>query len=106
MKTAGRGICLLAVTLSGIVCMGIVEQRNPVRELVVMVALAACTFTFLISAVILTAKAHRSSEDALVIRRDVSLVSSLGSMLSLERGMLGSVGNASGHFALVMQAVS
>ena len=105
-KTAGKGICMLAIVLSGIVCMGIAEQQNPVKETVVMIALATYTFTTLIYAAISALKAHRRKEDRAVIERDLSLVISIGSLLSLERGMLGTFGDASDNFTFLMEAVS
>ena len=105
-KAAGVGICFLAVVLSGIVCMGIAEQHNPVRNLIVMITLATYTFTFFTAAVINAVKAHRQREILPVIRRDVSMVSSLGSLLALERGMLGTFGEPSSRFALIMEAAT
>ena len=105
-KICGIGILGMAVILAGIVAVGIRERQNPFRELPVMVAMAAFTFTLLGVAVARAVKARRSRNAEQYIRRDIALVSAVGSLLSLERGMLGSFGDPNGSFALQMEAGS
>lgn len=106
LKNTGAGILFLAVVLSGIVCMGIAEQHNPVRELVVMIALAAYTFGYFGLAIYSARKAHKGNKDPEIARRSLALVCAIASMLSLERGMLGTFGDAGDHFTFVMEAAS
>ena len=94
----------MAVILAGIVAVGIRERQNPARGLITMIALAAFTFTLLTVAVVRVIKARRSRSEELFVRRDIALVSAVGSLLSLERGMLGSFGDPYGSFTLQMEA--
>ena len=101
-KICGIGILGMAVILAGIVAVGIRERQNPARGLITMIALAAFTFTLLTVAVVRVIKARRSRSEELFVRRDIALVSAVGSLLSLERGMLGSFGDPNGSFTLQM----
>ncbi|MBR2801543.1 MAG: hypothetical protein IKE21_02960 [Erysipelotrichaceae bacterium] len=103
-KICGIGILGMAVILAGIVAVGIRERQNPVRGLITMIALAAFTFTLLTVAVVRVIKARRSRSEEIFVRRDIALVSAVGSLLSLERGMLGSFGDPCGSFTLQMEA--
>jgi hypothetical protein len=103
-KAAGSGICQLAVVLAGIICIGIIERRNPIRSEIIMIVLALYTFVTLAFAIINVIKARKKEDDLLEIEKDVSLVSAIGSMLSLERGMLGTFGDASDKLTLILEA--
>ncbi|MBR2671999.1 MAG: hypothetical protein IKE27_07340 [Oscillospiraceae bacterium] len=103
LKTAGLGILFLAIILSGIVCIGIAEGHNPVRHMIIMIAIAAYAFTALTAAVIRSIKAHKRRDDILLIERNISLMSAVGGLLSLERGMLGTFGDPTDRFTLIME---
>ena len=105
-RAAGCGICQLAVVLAGIICIGIVERRNPVRNEIIMIAMALYTFVTMAFAIINTIKAGKKKDELLEIEKNVSLVSAIGSMLSLERGMLGTFGDASDKLTLILEATS
>ena len=105
-KTAGAAICFLAVVLSGIICMGIVERRNPIRNEIIMIALALYTFVSMSLAIINVVKARKRKDAFLEIQRDISLVSAIGSMLSLERSMLGTFGDASDKLTFIMETAT
>lgn len=83
--------------------MGIVEGINPVRSLIISVAMAALTFIMAFSALRNIIKARRSHDAYQIILRNISLVSVTGSILSLQRSMLGTFGNAADRFTLVMK---
>ena len=89
LKIAGIAVIGLSVVLSGIVCMGIVEKRNPDRGLIVMIALAAYSFTMMTVSIIQAIRAGKTNDEASIVMKDISLVGAIASMLSLERGMLG-----------------
>ena len=103
LKTAGLGIIFLAVVLSGTICVGIAEGHNPVRHMIIMIAIAAYAFTALTAAVIRSIKAHKRRDDILLIERNISLMSAVGGLLSLERGMLGTFGDPTDRFTLIME---
>ncbi|MBQ9152558.1 MAG: hypothetical protein IJ130_01945 [Solobacterium sp.] len=104
MKRCGSGIIVLAAVLSGINGMGIVEGINPVRSLIISVAMAALTFIMAFSALRNIIKARRSHDAYQIILRNISLVSVTGSILSLQRSMPGTFGNAADRFTLMMEA--
>lgn len=104
MKRCGAGIIFLAVVLSGISGMGIVEGIHPVRSLIISIAMAALTFIMAFNALRNIIKARRSNNAYLIILRNISLVSVTGSVLSLQRSMLGTFGNAADRFTLIMEA--
>ena len=62
LKTVGLGIIILAVVLSGIICVGIAEGHNPVRHMIIMIAIAAYAFTALTAAVIRSIRAHKKRD--------------------------------------------
>lgn len=106
MRLIGFAMILLAVVISGITLLTIREQQNPVRDTVTMITIA--TFTFLLAGLSVRniIRAYRKPTALLIILRNISCAAAVGSMLSLERGMLGSFGDASDSFTKVMEAVS
>jgi len=105
-KTSGIGIISLAIILSGIICMGISENRNPTRHMIVMIAIAFYTFSLLTYAILSSIRANRTKDKYGIIEKDISMISAIASMLSLERGMLGTFGDPKEQFTLYMEASS
>jgi uncharacterized membrane protein YfcA len=87
-RICGVGMILLAVILSGITCMGIAEDHATKYHMIVMIAIAAFTFYLAVLAIISAVKAHRKNNTVLKLLRNIALVSTIGSMMSLERSML------------------
>ncbi|MBR0132869.1 MAG: hypothetical protein IJM14_07305 [Lachnospiraceae bacterium] len=106
MKMIGIGMVFLAIVVSGIVCMGIAEKRNPHYNIVIMITIAAYTFFIVIQAIINTVKAHKKKDLTVIMLRNISLASAIGSMHSLERSMLGTFGDADDRFSMIMMAIS
>ena len=106
LKIAGTGIIGLGIVLAGVITMGIAEGHNPVRSLVVMVAIAAYTFGSLTAAIIKCVKAGKKKNDDLLIDRNISLMGAVGALMSLERGMLGTFGDAASRFSLTMEMLT
>ncbi len=94
---------MLSIVIAGVVTLSIVEKRNNQYPLIVM---AAYTFYLIIHAVIESIRAHQSHNRKIAVLRNISLVSAIGAMLSLERSMLGTFGNPFSSFTLIMEATS
>ena len=108
-KTArfcGAGILLMSVIVNGVVYLSIKEIRNERYHMIVMIAIAAYTFSLAIHSLIETVKAHRSHEIRKIILRNIGLVGTIGSILSLERSMMGTFGDATEPFTMIMEAAS
>lgn len=106
MRFTGIGLLLLAVILSTIVRLTIsnsVGRRYPVA---VMIAVAAFTFAIVIKAIVSAAAAHRRGDLFLVMLRNISLAAAAGSILSLERSMMGTFGSSTDRFTYTMEGVS
>lgn len=97
---------MLSIVIAGVVTLSIVEKRNNQYPLIVMIVMAAYTFYLIIHAVIESIRAHQSHNRKIAVLRNISLVSAIGAMLSLERSMLGTFGNPFSSFTLIMEAVS
>ena len=106
MRFTGIGLLLLAAILSTIVRLTIsnsVGRRYPVA---VMIAVAAFTFGIVIKAVVSAAAAHRRGDPFLVMLRNISLAAAAGSILSLERSMMGTFGSSTDRFTYTVEGVS
>jgi len=106
LKRSGIMMILLAVTVSGIIVLEICEKRNPVKDMRIMIAIAAYTFVTLAVAVAGHFRAKRGGTVSDILLRSASLAAAIGSMLSLERGMLGTFGDPADSFTLVMEAAT
>ena len=105
-RIAGAGFLLLAVIVSGIVCLEIAEKRNPVYHTIVMIAIAVFTFFLIIKAIVGFVSAHKRNDHTQMRLQDISLVSAIGFVLSLERAMLGSFGDAEDSFTFMMETAT
>ena len=106
MRRCGFGMTALGVALSGIICMAIAEKHNPKYHIVVMIAVAAFTFYLVVQTILNTVKAHKKKDGTLIVLRNISLASVIGSVLSLERSMLGTFGDAGDRFSSAVEAIS
>lgn len=106
VRICGIGMIVLAVTLSGIICMGIAENHHPSYPAPIMITIATYTFYLAILSVVSAIKTRKKNDNTERMLRDISLAGATGAMLSLERMMLGTFGNASDTFSFVMEAAS
>lgn len=113
-KSAGRkillglgvGLMVLAVILSVIVRLTIADSVGRVYPIAVMISIAALTFYTVIRAVVNMVRAHRKKDQLVIMLRNISCASAVGSILSLERSMLGTFGSSTSPFTYVMEGVS
>ncbi len=96
----------LAVIVCGLMILTIKEVHNPVKNKTLMIITAAYTFVFVGLTVNNVIRAHMQKSAVMITLRNISCAGALVSLLSLERAMLGTFGNASNQFSLMMQAWS
>ena len=106
IKACGMGMAFLAIVIAGVVCLSIAETRDTAYHVVVMISIAAYTFYLIVNSVIGAVKARRSNSKKIIALRNISLISMIGAVLSLERSMLGTFGDAADQFAVTMKAVT
>ena len=102
----GTGTVLLAVVLSLIVLLTIADSVHKRYHMVVMIAVAAFTFFTVIKAVVNAVQAQRHGDRLFVILRNLSCAAAVGSILSLQRSMLGTFGSGTERFTYVMDGLS
>ena len=105
-RNGGIGLIILSVFLSFVICMGIAEKHNPWYPKTVIYAIAALTFYMTVMAIISAVKAHGRDNATYILLRDIALVSVIGSVLSLERSMLGMFGVPEDSFTDMMEEVT
>jgi len=106
LKICGIGMIMLAVTLSGITCMAIAEEHNPKFPMIVMIAIAAYTFYMAAMSIISAVKARKKKNVIYILLRDIALTGMIGSMMALERSMLGTFGDGDRHFLMIMESTT
>lgn len=106
MRTLGIEMIILAVVVSGIICMAIAEKHNPTYNTVVMITIATYTFYAVTMSIINIVKAHKKKDATMIMLRDITLAGTIVAVLSLERSMLGTFGNAEDGFSRTMEIIS
>ena len=102
----GAGMAALAVILSVIVELTIADSVGTSYPMAIMIAIAAFTFFTVIRSIVLMIRAHRNREGLTILLRNISCASAVGSVLSLERSMLGTFGSSTDRFTYVTEGVS
>ena len=93
MKFTGVMLMLLSLPLVGTVILAVVRDRGIVMHEIVMIAMAAYTFTKITLAVINLVKARKSALAKIVTLRNISLSDACVSIFALQRSMLVSFGD-------------
>jgi divalent metal cation (Fe/Co/Zn/Cd) transporter len=93
MKFTGAMLMLLSLQLVGTVILAVVRDRGIVMHEIVMIAMAAYTFTKITLAVINLVKARKSASEKIVTLRNISLSDACVSIFALQRSMLVSFGD-------------
>ena len=106
MRALGIEMIILAVVVSGIVCMAIAEKHNPTYSIVVMITIATYIFYTVTMSIFNIVKAHKKKDATMIMLRDISLAGTIVAVLSLERSMLGTFGNAEDDFSRTMEIIS
>ena len=106
MLITGLGLLLLAVILAVIVTITISDAVGKTYDIVVMISIATFTFIVVGKAMVNAFQAHRKGDLLSIMLRNISLASAVGSVLSLERSMLGTFGSSTDQFTYVMEGIS
>ena len=106
MRGIGISLALFSIVICGTTYLTIHEHQNPNKGMIEMIAIAAFTFVTAVMSIISTVKAHRKKSVSQITLRNISLAAAIGSMLSLERGMLGTFGDPTELFSIRMEAIS
>lgn len=104
-KFTGIMLMLLSLPLVGTVILAVVRDRGMVMHEIVMIAMAAYSFTKITLAIINLIKARKSSSAKLVTLRNISLSDTCVSIFSLQRSMLVSFGDMSETDICIFNAV-
>ena len=106
MRRNGLAMILLALTLSGIMVLTIREQHNARYGLIVMLAIATYTFCLVGWTIRNAVRAHKAHSPEGITLRNISCAAAVGSILSLQRAMLGTFGDAASTATLRMEAAT
>ena len=106
MRHNGEALIALGAVISGMVLLSIREVRGQSYNIIVMIAIAVYTFCLSVMAVINLLKAQRQRSAQIITLRNIALAGAVGGLLTLERSMLATFGDAADHFSLVMKASS
>ena len=106
MRFTGIGPLLLAAILSTIVRLTISDAVGRSYPIAVMIAIAAFTFGIVIKAIVNAVQANRHGDLFWVMLRNISLASAAGSILALERSMMGTFGSSTDRFTYTVEGVS
>ena len=106
MRHNGMAMCGLSIVLVGIMLLTIREHHNPIRNKTVMIVIAVYTFIFVGWTIRNTIKAHKDRSVQMITLRNISCASAIASMLSLERGMLGTFGDQNERFVRIVESSS
>ena len=87
-KFSGVMLMLLSVSLVGTVILAVVRDRGIVLHEIVMIAMAAYSFTKITLAIINLIKAQKSTSTKLITLRNISLSDACVSIFALQRSML------------------
>ena len=88
VKFTGWMLILLTIPLIGTVILSVVRDRGHELHMIIMIAMAAYSFTKITLAVINLIKARQSKSAALVTLRNISLADAFVSIFALQRSML------------------
>ena len=88
VKFTGWMLILLTIPLVGTVILSVVRDRGHELHMIIMIAMAAYSFTKITLAVINLIKARQSKSAALVTLRNISLADAFVSIFALQRSML------------------
>lgn len=106
MRRLGFSMIGLSVVIIGIVTLTIANDVAKKYNSIVMITIATFTFYIVIKAIVNMVKAHRKKQPKIIMLRNISCASAVGSILSLQRSMLGTFGEITDRFTYVMEGAS
>ena len=106
MLVTGIGLLFLAAILAIIMTFTIADAVGRKYHIVIMISIATFTFFMVGRAIVSAVRAHRQGALVSIMLRNISLASAVGSILSLERSMLGTFSTSTDRFTFIMEGVS
>ena len=106
MQRLGLSLIGLSVVIVGIITLTIEKGVTNQYNNIIMISIATFTFFIVIKAIVNMVKAHRKKQPRIIMLRNITCASAVGSLLSLERSMLGTFGEATARFTYVMEGAS
>ena len=103
-KLTGWMLIILSIPLVGTVRLSVIQNRGHKLHMIVMIAIAAYTFTKITLATVNFIKAHRSASVALITLRNISFADAFVSIFALQRSMLVSFKGMSEFEIVIMNA--
>lgn len=105
IRFTGAMLMLLSLPLIGTVILSVVRDRGKVMHMIVMITIAAYTFTKITFAIINLVKLRKGSTAKLIALRNISLADSCVSIFALQRSMLVSFPGMADGDIRIMNAV-
>ena len=105
IRFTGAMLMLLSLPLVGTVILSVVRDRGKVMHMIVMITIAAYTFTKITFAIINLVKLRKGSTAKLIALRNLSLADSCVSIFALQRSMLVSFPGMADGDIRIMNAV-
>ncbi len=105
-RHTGEAMLFVGVVLSGMVCLTVAEEHHQNFGVIVVIAMATYTFLRTGTTVHGAVKALRDHSVKLFLLRNISLISVIGSVLALQRTMLGTFGVPGARSYYIMEGVS
>ncbi len=107
MRLSGGLLMALAVVLGASTFISLLQERETPHGTIVMITIAAFTFWKLTMAIVHTVQAHRSGTPVTKTIRSISLAGALASLMTMQRSMLVSFGEAGNEAeALTLNALT
>ena len=104
-KFTGGMLITLSIPLAGTVILSLVRDRGHQLPMVVMIAMAACSFTKIMLATIQLVKSRRNASAAHITLRNISFADAFVSIFALQRSMLVSFEGMTETGILIMNAL-
>ncbi len=105
IRFTGIMLMLLSVPLVGTVILSVVRDRGKVMHMIIMITIAAYTFTKITFAIINLVRLRKGSSAKLIALRNISLADSCVSIFALQRSMLVSFPGMAADDIRIMNAV-
>lgn len=105
IRFTGAMLMLLSLPLVGTVILSVIRDRGKVMHMIVMITIAAYTFTKITFAIINLVKLRKESTARLIALRNISLADSCVSIFALQRSMLVSFPGMADGDIRIMNAV-
>lgn len=104
MRFCGWWFCLLAIVISGVVCLDFTVDRDASKPFTWMLIIAVYTFWKATMAIINIIKAHKRKSPLLITLRNINCADAAMAILTLEHAMISTFGrgDGSGRFMMTM----